>query len=71
MHGSDLIVEIPWLFFVVSLAAIFVRIRRSRGPHRRPPRDSQAVQPALDRAGSDSAPLADRAPNDQHAGGEP
>ena len=43
MSGSDLIVEIPWLFFGLSLAAICLRIRgprglrfgRSRGPRSR------------------------------------
>ncbi len=70
MNGSDLIVGIPWLFFGLSLAAIFVRMRRSRGPRRRT-RDRQANQPAPGRGDSGAAPLADRAPTDQHGGGEP
>ncbi len=43
MTGSDLVVEIPWIVFGLSLAAICLHLRRSRRFPRRP--RSRKAQP--------------------------
>jgi hypothetical protein len=47
MNGSDLIVEIPWIVFGLSLAAVCLRLRRFRRVSGRP-RDREPQPPAED-----------------------
>ncbi|HEY2077518.1 MAG TPA: hypothetical protein VGH53_14385 [Streptosporangiaceae bacterium] len=54
MIGSDLIVEIPWIVFGLTLAAVCLRLRRFRRLSGRPG-DRESEAPAVD--GNDSTAI--------------